>query len=252
MLKAGIYQGILKHTRLKPIKHAFAYPLFMMMFDLDTLPNSLQKLSFCGHRPWHWARLRFADYLNGSARDAQQLKQLSCQLSGIDTPIDDIKVMMLCQLRYAGIYFSPLNLYFIYHTHGQWLRMLAEVSNTPWLEKHHYVIDANALNDGIHEHDKAFHVSPFSDMNQQYRWRVQCPQDGLRVSLSSHEEGPVFCADMHLKHQSFTSYWPKVLRQTPCQTGTIITSIYTQAYRLKRQGAIFHEHPKYHRSNDPS
>ena len=74
---------------------------------------------------------------------------------------------MLAQARCFGLYFSPVNFYFCYDDNiknndaeenketGQAAYMLAEVSNTPWNERHYYLVDLKAIKDT----QKAFHVS---------------------------------------------------------------------------------------------
>ena len=54
---------------------------------------------------------------------------------------DISKMLMLVQVRCFGLYFSPANFYFCYDKDDNCTQMLAEVSNTPWNERHYYLID---------------------------------------------------------------------------------------------------------------
>ena len=67
--------------------------------------------------------------------------------------------------------------------------MIAEVTNTPWGERHSYVLGAEpgAGLDGTFA--KRLHVSPFMPMEQTYRWRLSEPGEELRVSISSEQGG---------------------------------------------------------------
>ena len=57
------------------------------------------------------------------------------------------------------------------------------MTNTPWGERHAYVIDGR---EGVF--DKALHVSPFMPMEQRYSWRATTPDDTLKVHIASSDE----------------------------------------------------------------
>ena len=38
-LASGLYAGLVSHTRVKPRKHKLAYKVFMLLIDLDELPD---------------------------------------------------------------------------------------------------------------------------------------------------------------------------------------------------------------------
>ena len=80
----------------------------------------------------------------------------------------DGRVLLLGNVRCMGFYFSPVNFYFCYRQ-GEARYLLAEVSNTPWNERHYYLLDLAALA----PHDKDFHVSPFMGLAMRYHWRIR-------------------------------------------------------------------------------
>ena len=149
--------GNIRHRRFTPISHALNYQLFMPCIDLDEIVH-LERSVFCfGRNWWHWARFRREDYVGtGDIKQAvfQKVNELGGHcLSG--------SVRAVVHLRYFGIYFSPVNFYYVYDDAGQWQYLLAEVSNTPWNERHYYLLDATDKSSW--QHDKAFHVSPFNE-----------------------------------------------------------------------------------------
>ena len=85
---------------------------------------------------------------------------------------------------------------------------MAEVANTPWGERHLYVLD-DASN--IHpdrrwrrfQFSKEFHISPFMPMNIDYDWRFSVPGDRLNVHLMNFKDGKqVFDATLNLSRQA--------------------------------------------------
>ena len=60
--------------------------------------------------------------------------------------------------------------------------MVAEVTNTPWGERHAYVLDGRRT-----EHDKAMRVSPFMGMDQRYTVSVAPPGPTISVHIESRE-----------------------------------------------------------------
>jgi len=128
---------------------------------------------------------------------------------------------------------------------------VAEVSNTPWRETHHYVLsDANRIgksDDLRFSHDKAFHVSPFMDMDCRYEWRLTTPDSRLAARITNSLEGErVFQAELALSRRELTrSNMRRMLFKYPWMTGRIVSAIYYQAFRLWRKGCPFYPHPKH-------
>ena len=90
-------------------------------------------------------------------------------------PVGPIRLLTL--LRNWGYYFSPLSLYYCFDRAGQTVdAVVAEVSNTPWRERHWYVLwQGNRIGEPSQlrfRHPKGFHVSPFMDMDMQYEWHL--------------------------------------------------------------------------------
>ena len=104
---------------------------------------------------------------------------------------------MLTNFRYFGFGMNPVSFYYCFDTAGERVEtVVAEVSNTPWNERHCYVLsfavsDAAAMHlhdeqtgtesqsTGRFENPKEFHVSPFMPMDMTYRWRVTEPRELL-------------------------------------------------------------------------
>lgn len=247
--QSQLYVGTVRHRRFTPVQHALNYPLFMPAIDLDELETLQQSVWGFGQRWWHWARWKRSDYLgSGDLKTAVQEKVR--QLTGVDC---QGKVIAVCHLRYLGLYFSPVNFYYLHDAEGNWRYMLAEVSNTPWNERHYYAVSANQDDQTYGwTQQKAFHVSPFNPIDQQYQWRLKPLGDHLSVHLECHKGEKHFDATMAMKALPFNSKnLVKQLIKMPSQTVKVVFGIYWHALKLWLKGAPFYSHPKYQSDSHP-
>jgi DUF1365 family protein len=251
-----IYEGTVTHRRREPVDHQFQYRLFMVYLDLDELPSLVGRrglISGSKHASRSFLR---SDHLFDKSRPlADEVRQLIRERSG-QTPVGPIR--MLTQLRYFGYYMSPLNLFFVFDACGQRVEyVVAEVNNTPWNERHCYVLwdgnregECDELRFG---HDKAFHVSPFMDMDMRYHWKLSIPGEALRISLANTRDSKqLFDAGMTLERRELSR--PSLRRMTfryPLMTAQIIAGIHYQALKLWWKQCPVYSHPK-KLTNSPS
>lgn len=237
-MKSGIYAGRVRHRRFSPKTHNFEYPVYMLAIDLDEidlLENSSSLFSFSRRT---LLQVRRNDYLaqdNNTLKNAvvNELKNLGC-----NTQFD--RIVMVCQARCLGLYFSPVNFYFCYEDDVA-TTMLAEVSNTPWGEKHCYLVP---INEQGFKHEKVFHVSPFMDLNMQYKWHVKEPTEHLSVHIENWREDKLFDATMTLTRSEWNhNNLKKTLWQWPAMTFSIMKGIYWQALKLFIKAIPFVPHP---------
>ncbi|GAA5190310.1 DUF1365 domain-containing protein [Ferrimonas gelatinilytica] len=230
-MNSAIAVGEVRHDRLRPPRHRFRYAMHMLALDLDELPE----LASMWRRPWFGLRRR--DYLGQGPLKAAVLDRMS-ELSGQRL---EGRVLMLCQIRCFGIYFSPVNFYLLDQGSG-WSYLLAEVSNTPWNERHCYLVP---LSSGERAHSKAFHVSPFMPMALDYHWTVRCDEEQIRIGIDCRDPKRQFFAEVNLKPEPLNpTNLRRVIRRTPMMSVKILAGIYLEAIKLWRKGARFHPHPK--------
>jgi DUF1365 family protein len=210
----------------------------MPCLDLDTLDEAFKSTVGLGKRWWHWARFKREDYV-GEGALKQSVQEKVYQLTGVRL---DGRVEAVIHLRYLGIYFSPVNFYYLYDSCGQWRYLLAEVSNTPWNERHYYAL--NAQDEKSWNHQKQFHVSPFNPIEQRYVWKIKPLSDQLSIHLECHRDGKEFDATMKMSKQPLTTQsLLKHLIATPVMAVKVVIGIYWHALKLWVKGAPFYSHP---------
>jgi DUF1365 family protein len=143
-------------------------------------------------------------------------------------------IRVLTHLRSFGHCFNPVSFYYCFAPGGERLEaVLAEVTNTPWGERHAYVVGG--------ELEKALHVSPFMPMEQRYSVRAPAPGETLSVHIESRQDGRVaFDATLGLQRRPLTG---RSLLRPLAPTLRMLALIYGHAVVLKLRGVPVQPHP---------
>lgn len=227
----------------------------MLYLDLAELPRL-----FDGTPGWSAKRRALAwfkrsDYLGPSERPLDQaVRDLVQSRTGL-RPAGPIR--LLTHLRYFGYCMNPVSFYYCFNASGDTLEtIVAEITNTPWKERHQYVLSVAgmpsaettaAAGGGVKSFrfDKDFHVSPFLPMNMQYRWSFTEPFDRLFVHMQNFRDGAqVFDATLALKQEPIsTRALLGLLVSFPLMTFKVIAAIHWQALRLWLKHTPVYAHP---------
>jgi DUF1365 family protein len=242
VIAEALYDGVVVHTRHRPVEHSFSRRLAMPLIRLDADDHLAHLRPLLSTRPaplW----LRRGDHLpdapgplDVAVRDAVE-SETGYRPGGA--------IFLLAQPRTWGWCFNPLSIFYCCDAGGAVRAVVLEVVNTPWHERHAYVLDARAGLDQGFAMAKALHVSPFMAMSTSYRMRIGEPGEKLRVGISvTDTDGVVFAAGMSLRRRPLTrSQLVRSLREHPLLSHRVSASIYTEALRLWSKGAPFHGHP---------
>jgi len=215
------YEGVVTHSRRKPMKNSFKYEVRVAIIDLDHPPR--------------WFSNQADEHL--SADSARLFANTSGPVKILTNPIS------------AGYVQNPISVYYCYCSdEAQTLdKCIAEVTNTPWGDRVRFVFNPRG-----EDVPKSLHVSPFMDMRG--TWRLDAPPPGRSLSLSvrvAHpEHGAFFDAHLAAKRADGPSLR---LRNEEAGLATLLrygyapqrvaVLIYWQALKLVLKGARFFSPP---------
>jgi DUF1365 family protein len=241
-MESALYEGRVHHVRQLAPRHAFTKRLYLLYLDLAELDRV-----FAGRWLWGVERARLvsfrrSDHLGDPALSLDRaVRDLVFERSGrvLEGPI-----RLLTQLRTAGYVFNPVSFFYGFATSGALEAVVADVSNTPWNERHAYVLPAEGGRVDARVR-KTFHVSPFQPMSHDYRFGFEPPAARLHARIESFAgDERVFDASLELERREIgTTALASALLRFPAMTLQVIAAIYWQAYRLHRLGARVHAHP---------
>jgi len=243
-MKSAIYEGRIRHRRFEPVTREFVYRIFMLYLDLDEAPEVMKIHPLWSNRPRSPARLKRSDYLGPADLPLKEAVLDKVEERTGRRPRGPVR--MLTHLRYFGVCFNPVTFYYCFGADGALAAVLAEITNTPWGERHHYVVGATpgagVLRGALR---KEFHVSPFQPMAQDYRWTLSPPGERLAVHMVNRADGrPVFDATLALRRAPWTgATLARAFLRHPWPSAKVSLLIYWHALRLWWKRAPFFTHP---------
>lgn len=247
-MNSALYEGTVRHRRFEPVEHAFRYGLFYAYLDLAELPEVLDPLPGWSARRPALARFCREDHLGDPRVPLEAAVRDLVKARTGDRPTGAIRLLTFP--RTLGVSFNPISIYYCYRLDGALGHIVAEVDNTPWGERHCYVVDTARDNLGDSRIlrfrvPKAFHVSPFHSLEQEYEWRFSHPGQSLVVHMRNFESGVLKTdATLVLQRRPLDGHHAScALVRHPAMTLSVLAGIYKQAARLWWKGAPYHRHP---------
>lgn len=253
-LVSCLYEGTLDHARLGAVPHAFSTSVAMAWLALEELPGALD-----GHPLW-------------SARRAAPMRYRREDFHGpAGVPLDDAvrdtvaeatgrrpegPIRLLAHLRTWGWSFNPIAFYMVLSPDRRRVdTLLAEVTNTPWHERHAYVLPIDAPDHRLGTRfPKALHVSPFLDMDLDHAISFTAPgADDVTICMDDWRgDEKVFAATLRLHRRPLDRpTMGDILRRHPVPAQRVSAGIYREALKLRAKGAPFRRHPKHEPPTDP-
>jgi uncharacterized protein len=243
-----IYSGWVRHRRYAPTRHEFRYRLFMMYLDLDELPSLFDPF-WC----WSSTRAALARFKRGDfhgSTDVPLDRAIRDTVRESTGRAPDGPIRLLTHLRYFGYSFNPVSFYYCFDKLDTRVEtIVAEITNTPWKQRHAYVLPVATAQQSQpvmqFGFDKSFHVSPFMPMDVRYDWRFSAPGDALLVHMKNFREGKrAFDATLTLARDEIShASMMKALLRFPAMTAKVTSAIYWQALRLMLKRTPLFTHP---------
>jgi hypothetical protein len=200
--RSALYEGTVRHRRFAVRRHELEHRIAMAYVDLDELPR-LAGGRLVARRPG-LVRFRRADYLGDPGTPlADAVRALVAERTGA-APHGPVR--LLTNLRTLGRCFNPVSFYYCFDGDEYLHAVVAEVTNTPWGERHAYVFsgDGRVIKG---QHDKAMRVSPFMAIDQRYAVALTAPGPTLSVHIASVEHGErAFDATLNLRRRPFRAF----------------------------------------------
>jgi uncharacterized protein len=170
--------GEVRHARLRPVRHAFAYPTYFLLLPMRRLRERPEPAL----RRNRFGLLGFHDADHGDGR-SDSLAWLDALLRGEGIAEATGEVWLQCYPRVLGFTFKPVSFWYCHRSDGSLAAVVVEVNNT-FGERHCYLLAGPDLAFGRElRATKHFHVSPFCAVAGDYRFRF------LRTDLRSSDGG---------------------------------------------------------------
>ncbi len=247
-LRPGVYTGWLRHRRTEPVAHAFTYPLFMVLLDIDRIPHLMSASPFTSHNRWNWASFHDADHFGDRAVPLRERLSRDAAAHGLSLP--DGPVFLLTNLRYLGYCFNPVSFFYCHDTEGQLRLVLAEVNNTfggshnYWLSPEDVGGLATAPSTSRFRASaaKSFYVSPFMPAEMQYAFAFSEPGSTLVAHMALEQDGgsPTrhrFDATLSLQFTPWShGEITRALFRHPAMTVKVMAGIHWEALKLWAKG----------------
>lgn len=281
-LYSAIYEGTVRHRRFSPKYHAFTYHVFMVYLDLQEIDIVFKQTPWWSHKNFSLSWFRRKDFFDGaSTGDLYSAVASYVEKETGDRPNGAIR--MLTNLRYFGFLINPITCYYCFDKTGERLEtVVAEVTNTPWGQRRHYILpmqaggapnnvtgDVTANESSVMKtapvlFDKTLHVSPFQPMDLVYSWRGKAPAEKLSIHLDIFSSGsipqeytgdakvsPVLDATLLLERKPMTkAVMDKKITRYPLMTVKVFAAIYWQAVKLWWKKIPFYSAPEYKPAKD--
>ena len=233
----GVYVGTLRHRRLEPVAHAFRYPLFMVLLDIDRIDELMAVSPFTSRNRFNWATFDDRDHFGDPKVALRERVRCDAEANGVDLP--DGPIYLLTHLRYLGYCFNPLSLFYCFDRFGRLCTVLGENNNTFGGRHNYWLRPARPTHRSFRAHArKALYVSPFMEANLDYTFALSYPAESLTMHMRALRDGrSFFDATLALERRPWTATEiRRSLVRHPAMTLNVIAGIHWEALKLWWKG----------------
>jgi cyclopropane-fatty-acyl-phospholipid synthase len=234
-MRSSLFTGEVRHRRSWPVEHRLRYPLYLFAIDLDELETLERTLWLFGLNRARPVSLYDRDYLT---EGKEPIREKLLRLLAPEGIADRVKrIVLVTSLRHFGRVFNPVSFHYVFDATDALLCVVAEVNNT-FGERHVYVLrHVEGYTGGFPARftaPKAFHVSPFNDMEGIYEFTFRDIESELTVRIDLRRgENLVFTAELEgCRFPLDNTTLLKTLLHHPLQAHLTMARIYREAAKL--------------------
>ena len=221
--------GEVRHRRLRPVVHAFAYPSCMLLLPMRHLRRHADPA--LARNRFGWLAFHDRDHGDGGPDALAWIEALLAREGVGDA---DGEIWLHTHPRVLGYAFKPVSFWYCHRADGTLRAVVAEVHNT-FGQRHCYLLDGPDLAWGREQRArKVLHVSPFCEVQGGYRFRVlRGAAHCLAVIDYDDEHGPLLHTRVGARLEALTpasarrAFW-----SMPLMSQAVMLRIHWQALRL--------------------
>jgi uncharacterized protein len=246
-MESAICFGTIRHRRFEPRRHDFSYPLFMVLADIDRVPELTKISRFLSYNRFNWATFDERDHFGNPRLGLRERLEIDAAAQGVDLP--DGQIFLLTHLRYLGYSFNPVSFFYCYDRAESLQAILAEVNNTFGDAENYWLSAKNAWQAKRfyrYRETKRMHVSPFNKMGLDYTFVFSDPREGkFFAHMNTLDDGRAnFDATLKLDRHAWTgATLHRALLRHPWMTAKVIAAIHWEALKLYLKGNPFYPDP---------
>jgi uncharacterized protein len=181
-----LYECSVMHHRLTPKESRFNYRIFFFCLDLDELNQADRQLFGFSHNRFNFYTFRDSDHLALTPGTLKENVIAYLAKNDLAFPANG-RVMLVTLPRVLGYIFNPVSFYFCFTADGTAFCAVAQVGNTfgemkPYLLRQ--PVEPNFFRLVTPKH---FYVSPFSELDLQFDFKLRVPAQCLDIHIDDRD-----------------------------------------------------------------
>jgi DUF1365 family protein len=236
VIDSGLFVGTLRHRRMTPVPHAFTYPLFMALVDIDRIPELMRVSRATSYNRWNWASFDDRDHLGDPRLPLRDRLAAAAADEGLALPTG--RIFLLTHLRYLGYCFNPVSFFYCLDGNDRPQLVVAEVHNTFGGAHNYWLRPDPASRPFRATAAKSLCVSPFMPVDADYTFAFTPPAERLVAHMETCRDGAtILDATLHLERRPWNAAEiRRALVRHPAMTASVIAGIHREALRLWWKG----------------
>lgn len=244
-MRSALYTGTLIHSRRAPRENVFRYGVCFYVIDLDELPELDRRVRLFSFDRRNLVTLRSGDHLGDPDRPLKE--NLLRWLGERGVELDGGRVLLLTNLRVLGYVFNPVSFYYCYGPDDRLRCIVAEVSNTFGEMLPYLLAGERGLASLSFTVPKRLHVSPFFELEQEYRFFFSEPGERIHARVDVWQDGVRKLGSVLAGERRPLTSWTLLtaLVRYPLMPQRVIALIHWQALKLWLKRVPFHRKPPF-------